>query len=249
MIDRLDELLPLFSLSLYETTLMVVISLAIATIIGIPLGVLLVISRPNHLAPNKWLFHILNTIINIIRSLPFIILMLAIIPFTELIVGTTIGIRGAIVPLIVYIAPYIARLLETALLEVDYGIIEAYRGMGASRMQIVMRILIRESRPGIILCMTIAMIGINWRNCDGWCDWCRWTRRPGVTIWLPTMGSTSHVWYSYHLNCVSPNRSINRKFHREKVKENSITNLVNRSLVHLDVGPVHRVSFFSELDL
>lgn len=160
MIDRLDELLPLFSLSLYETTLMVVISLAIATIIGIPLGVLLVISRPNHLAPNKWLFHILNTIINIIRSLPFIILMLAIIPFTELIVGTTIGIRGAIVPLIVYIAPYIARLLETALLEVDYGIIEAYRGMGASRMQIVMRILIRESRPGIILCMTIAMIGL-----------------------------------------------------------------------------------------
>jgi len=160
VIDRLDELLPLFSLSLYETTLMVVISLAIATIIGIPLGVLLVISRPNHLAPNKWLFHILNTIINIIRSLPFIILMLAIIPFTELIVGTTIGIRGAIVPLIVYIAPYIARLLETALLEVDYGIIEAYRGMGASRMQIVMRILIRESRPGIILCMTIAMIGL-----------------------------------------------------------------------------------------
>lgn len=160
MIERLDELLPLFTLSLYETTLMVVISLAIATIIGIPLGVLLVISRPNHLAPNKWLFHILNTIINIIRSLPFIILMLAIIPFTELIVGTTIGIQGAIVPLIVYIAPYIARLLETALLEVDYGIIEAYRGMGASRIQIVKRILIREARPGIILCMTIGMIGL-----------------------------------------------------------------------------------------
>ncbi len=160
MIDRLDELLPLFTLSFYETTLMVVISLAIATIIGIPLGVLLVISRPNHLAPNKWLFHSLNTIINIIRSLPFIILMLAIIPFTELIVGTSIGIQGAIVPLIVYIAPYIARLLETALLEVDYGIIEAYRGMGASRIQIVKRILIREARPGIILCMTIAMIGL-----------------------------------------------------------------------------------------
>ncbi|WP_042341946.1 methionine ABC transporter permease [Bacillus timonensis] len=158
--DRLDELLPLFTLSFYETTLMVVISLAIATIIGIPLGVLLVISRPNHLAPNKWLFHSLNTIINIIRSLPFIILMLAIIPFTELIVGTSIGIQGAIVPLIVYIAPYIARLLETALLEVDYGIIEAYRGMGASRIQIVKRILIREARPGIILCMTIAMIGL-----------------------------------------------------------------------------------------
>ena len=160
MMNRFDELLSLFSLSLYETTLMVVISLVIATIIGIPLGVLLVITRPNHLAPNKWLFHLLNTIINIIRSLPFIILMLAIIPFTEFIVGTSIGIPGAIVPLIVYIAPYIARLVETALLEVDYGIIEAYRGMGASRLQIVTRIIIREARPGILLCMTIALIGL-----------------------------------------------------------------------------------------
>ncbi|UZD14955.1 ABC transporter permease [Virgibacillus natechei] len=158
--NRSDELITLFSLSLYETTLMVIIPLVIATIIGIPLGVLLVITRPNHLSPNKWLFHILNTIINIIRSVPFIILMLAIIPFTELIVGTSIGIQGAIVPLIVYIAPYIARLIETTLLEVDHGIIEAYRGMGASRTQIVTRIIIREARPGILLCMTIALIGL-----------------------------------------------------------------------------------------
>ncbi|MBP1971371.1 D-methionine transport system permease protein [Virgibacillus natechei] len=160
MMNRSDELITLFSLSLYETTLMVIIPLVIATIIGIPLGVLLVITRPNHLSPNKWLFHILNTIINIIRSVPFIILMLAIIPFTELIVGTSIGIQGAIVPLIVYIAPYIARLIETTLLEVDHGIIEAYRGMGASRTQIVTRIIIREARPGILLCMTIALIGL-----------------------------------------------------------------------------------------
>lgn len=160
MFDRMDELIPLFSVSLYETLVMVVVSLVIATIIGIPLGVLLVITRPNHLTPNKWVFQILNTIVNMIRSLPFIILMLAIIPFTELIVGTSIGIRGAIVPLIVYIAPYIARLVETAFLEVDYGIIEAYRGMGASRFQIVMRIMLREARPGILLCMTIALIGL-----------------------------------------------------------------------------------------
>lgn len=160
MMNRSDELISLFTLSLYETTLMVVIPLIIATFIGIPLGVLLVITRPNHLNPNKWLFHILNTIINIIRSVPFIILMLAIIPFTELIVGTSIGIQGAIVPLIVYIAPYIARLIETTLLEVDHGIIEAYRGMGASRTQIVTRIIIREARPGILLCMTIALIGL-----------------------------------------------------------------------------------------
>ncbi|WP_249869606.1 methionine ABC transporter permease [Oceanobacillus saliphilus] len=158
--ERFDELLPLFTTSLYETILMVGISLVIATIIGVPLGVLLVITRAGHLAPNKWLFQILNTIVNIIRSLPFIILMLAIIPFTELIVGTSIGIRGAIVPLIVYIAPFIGRLVETALLEVDYGIIEAYRGMGASRIQIVSRIILREARSGILLCMTIALIGL-----------------------------------------------------------------------------------------
>lgn len=160
MMERLDELLPLFSISLYETILMVAISLVIATIIGVPLGVLLVITRADHLAPNRWVFQLLNTVVNIIRSLPFIILMLAIIPFTELIVGTSIGIRGAIVPLIVYIAPFIARLVETALLEVDYGIIEAYRGMGASRGQIVTRIILREARSGILLCMTIALIGL-----------------------------------------------------------------------------------------
>ncbi|WP_424237544.1 methionine ABC transporter permease [Bhargavaea ginsengi] len=160
MLDRMDELAPLFGISLYETLVMVIVSLVIATIIGIPLGVLLVVTRPNHLYPNKWIFQLLNTIVNIIRSLPFIILMLAIIPFTELIVGTAIGIRGAIVPLIVYIAPYIARLVETAFLEVNYGIIEAYRGMGASRFQIVIRIMLREARPGILLCMTIALIGL-----------------------------------------------------------------------------------------
>lgn len=160
MIERFYELLPLFTLSLYETIVMVAISLVIATIIGIPLGVFLVVTRPDHLAPNKWVFHVLNTIINIIRSLPFIILMLAIIPFTELIVGTSIGIRGAVVPLIVYIAPYIARLIETALLEVAPGIIEAYLAMGATRMQIVTRIMVREARSGILLCMTIALIGL-----------------------------------------------------------------------------------------
>ncbi|MDQ0246699.1 D-methionine transport system permease protein [Bacillus fengqiuensis] len=160
MTQRLLELSPLFVQSLHETITMVAISLVIATIIGIPLGVLLVITRPNHLAPNKWVFHVLNTLINIIRSLPFIILMVAIIPFTEFIVGSAIGIEGAVVPLIIYTAPYIARLMETALLEVDRGVIEAYWAMGASRTQIVFRIMVREARPGILLCLTIATIGL-----------------------------------------------------------------------------------------
>ncbi|CAM3301139.1 methionine ABC transporter permease [Brevibacillus invocatus] len=158
--DRLVEMIPLFTRSLEETVIMVGVSLFIATVIGIPLGVLLVITQGNHLFPNKTLFHILNAIINVLRSLPFIILMVAIIPFTELVVGTSIGIEGAIVPLIVYTAPYIARLMETALLEVDRGVIEAYQAMGASRSQIIFRIMLREARPGIVLCLTIATIGL-----------------------------------------------------------------------------------------
>lgn len=158
--ERLQEMIPLFGQSLQETVIMVGVSLFIATLIGIPLGVLLVITQPNHLTPNKWIYHTLNTIINVIRSLPFIILMISIIPFTELVVDTSIGIKGAIVPLIVYTAPYIARLMETALLDVDRGVIEAYQAMGASRSQIIFRIMIREARPGILLCLTIATIGL-----------------------------------------------------------------------------------------
>jgi len=158
--ERLIEMIPLFTRSIEETLIMVGVSLFISTIIGIPLGVLLVVTQPNHLLPNKLIFHTLNIIINIIRSLPFIILMVAIIPFTELVVGTSIGIEGAIVPLIVYTAPYIARLMETALLEVDRGVIEAYQAMGASRSQIIFRIMLREARPGIVLCLTIATIGL-----------------------------------------------------------------------------------------
>lgn len=160
MIEHLLQMTPVFIQSLEETVIMVGISLFLSTVIGIPLGILLVITRPDHLLPSKFIYHTLNVVINIIRSLPFIILMVAIIPLTEILVGTSIGIKGAIVPLIFYTAPYIARLMETALLEVDRGVIEAYQAMGASRSQIIFRIMIREARPGIILCLTIATIGL-----------------------------------------------------------------------------------------
>lgn len=160
MMERLLEMSPLFTQSLYETLMMVGIALFIATIIGIPLGMLLVITRKDHIAPNKWVFFSLNILVNIIRSVPFIILIVAIIPFTEWVAGTAIGVKGAVVPLIVFTAPYIARLIETALLEVDRGIIEAYLAMGATRSQIIFRIMLREARPGIVLCLTIATIGL-----------------------------------------------------------------------------------------
>ncbi|WP_379971281.1 methionine ABC transporter permease [Ectobacillus sp. sgz5001026] len=146
--------------SLIQTLQMVSISLLFSTLIGLPLGVLLVIMRKGHLMENAPLFTILNTIINIFRSLPFIILMVAIIPLTRLLVGTSIGTAAAIVPLIFFAAPYIARLIENSLLEVDPGVIEAGKAMGATPWQIIFRFLVPEALGSIILSLTIATIGL-----------------------------------------------------------------------------------------
>ena len=115
-----------------ETLLMVGVGLLISVIIGIPLGIILVVTRPGGILQNKAVFGIHSVIINIFRSIPFIILIVAIIPFTRLIVGTSIGTTAAIVPLIIFTAPYIGRLIENSLLEVDDGVIELAQAMGAT---------------------------------------------------------------------------------------------------------------------
>ncbi|EGQ3938315.1 methionine ABC transporter permease [Staphylococcus pseudintermedius] len=146
--------------ALYQTLYMVTFSLVLGAIIGIPLGILLVVTRQNGIWPNAIIHHILNPMINILRSIPFIILLIAIIPFTKLIVGTSIGTTAAIVPLTVYVAPYIARLVENSLLEVDAGIIEAAHAMGASPMQIIRYFLLPEALGSLILSITTAIIGL-----------------------------------------------------------------------------------------
>ena len=146
--------------ALYQTLYMVTFALVLGAIIGIPLGILLVVTRQNGIWPNALIHHILNPIINILRSIPFIILLIAIIPFTKLIVGTSIGTTAAIVPLTVYVAPYIARLVENSLLEVDAGIIEAAHAMGASPMQIIRYFLLPEALGSLILSITTAIIGL-----------------------------------------------------------------------------------------
>ncbi|WKB36186.1 methionine ABC transporter permease [Terrilactibacillus sp. S3-3] len=143
-----------------QTIEMTGISLALSILIGLPLGVLLVMTRKNGQLENRYLYTVLNTVINIIRSIPFIILLFFILPFTQLVSGTTIGVRGVIVPLVVFCAPYIARLMESAMLEVDKGVIEAYQSMGISTPKIVWHVIIRESRSSIILGLTIATIGL-----------------------------------------------------------------------------------------
>ena len=142
--------------ALYETLYMVTVSLVIGALIGIPLGILLVVTRKNGIWSNTILHQVLNPIINILRSIPFIILLIAIVPFTKLLVGTT----AAIVPLTVYVAPYIARLVENSLLEVDDGIIEAAKAMGASPLQIIRYFLLPEALGSLILAITTAIIGL-----------------------------------------------------------------------------------------
>lgn len=143
-----------------DTLYMVAVSLLFSALIGLPLGILLVITRKGHILDSKWIFNILNPVINILRSVPFIILLVAIIPLTRLIVGSAIGTTAAIVPLVFYAAPYIARLVENSLLEVDKGIIEAAQSMGATVPQIIFRFLIPEGLSSLILTFTTATIGL-----------------------------------------------------------------------------------------
>lgn len=143
-----------------ETLYMVCISLFFGSIIGIILGIVLVVTRKGHILENKFIFTVLNPIVNILRSIPFIILLVAIIPLTRLIVGTSIGTTAAIVPLVLHIGPYFSRLVENSLLEVDEGIIEAAKAMGANPLQIIYRFLFPEAFASLILSVTTATISL-----------------------------------------------------------------------------------------
>lgn len=143
-----------------DTLVMTGITLVITIILGIPLGILLVATSNTGIHPRPILYGILSAIVNILRSLPFIILLFLILPVTKLVAGTTIGIQGVILPLVVYCVPYLARLVETSLLDVDPGILEAYESLGVSNWKIIWHVLIREARGGIIRGLTIATIGL-----------------------------------------------------------------------------------------
>lgn len=144
----------------YETFYMVFFALILGSLIGISLGVCLVTTRPGGLLENNRIYRIINPIINLVRSLPFIILLVAIVPFTKFIVGSSIGTTAAIVPLTFYVAPYIARLVENSLLEVNSGIIEAAESMGATPIQIIWYFILPEAFSSLILTLTTATIGL-----------------------------------------------------------------------------------------
>lgn len=144
--------------ALYQTTLMVLVSGAVGFLLGLPLGVLLFLTRPGQIQGRPTFHRALGLIVNAGRSVPFIMLMVALIPLTRLLVGTSIGTAAAIVPLSLGATPFIARLVEGALLEVPTGLVEAARAMGARPGQIVFKVLLPEALPGILNAATITLV-------------------------------------------------------------------------------------------
>lgn len=145
---------------IYETLIMVSISGTISLFLGIILGVFLVVTKRGNILENTMLNNILDKSINVFRSIPFIILLAALIPLTRAIVGTAIGTKGAIVPLVFGTVPFFARQIETALLEVDKGVIEAAQAMGSGPVDIIFRVYLREGLPGIIRGITITFVNL-----------------------------------------------------------------------------------------
>ena len=155
-----SELLRLFVESFWETLVMVGVSGSVATLLGVPLGVLLVITERDNLVPNVPMNRAVGAIVNAVRSTPFIILLVAIIPFTRLVVGTSIGTIAAIVPLTLAATPFVGRIVENALREVDRGLIEAAQAMGATPYQIVSKVLIPEALSAIVGGLTITLVSL-----------------------------------------------------------------------------------------
>lgn len=141
-----------------DTLYMVAVSGLISTLVGLPLGVMLYVTRPRQILAKPVLNQLLSIITNIGRSIPFIILMVAIIPFTRMLVGTSIGINAASVPLTIAAIPFVARLVEAALNEISPGLIEAAQAMGATPWQIICKVLIPEARGGIMTGLTITLV-------------------------------------------------------------------------------------------
>ena len=144
----------------WQTLYMVAASGALAFVVGLPLGILLFVTRSNQLLSHPWLNKCLSMLVNVTRSIPFIILMLAIIPLTRLLVGTSIGTNAAIVPLTLAATPFFARMVENSLNELSPGLIEAGQAIGASPFQIIRSILVAEAMPGIVNSLTITLISL-----------------------------------------------------------------------------------------
>lgn len=152
-----SEIIKMLLEGIRDTVYMTVASTFFGYVIGLPMGIALTVTDKDGLKPNAAVYRVLDVISNIVRSIPFLILLILLIPFTRLVVGKSYGSTATIVPLIICAAPYIARLVESSLKEVDKGVVEAAKSMGANNFQIVMRVLLVEGRTSLITGATIAM--------------------------------------------------------------------------------------------
>ncbi len=155
-----EAVIQVIAWGIWETIYMTLVSTAISYVIGIPLGVILYITGEGGIRQNRVVNLIIGTIVNILRSVPFLILLVAIIPFTRFVVGTTIGSTATIVPLVVAAAPYVARMVESSLKEIDGGVIEAARAMGSSTWQMVWKVFLPEAKPSLLVGATISLATI-----------------------------------------------------------------------------------------
>lgn len=155
-----NQLVDIMSGGIVESLYMTIVSTSLAYLFGIPLGVILFVTDKGGIAENRTFNSVLGIIVNLLRSVPFIILLVAILPFTRFVVGTTIGATATIVPLVVAATPFVARMVESSLKEVDGGVIEAALSMGSNNLQIITKVLLPEAKPSLIVGSTIAITTI-----------------------------------------------------------------------------------------
>lgn len=155
-----SEIIDIIGSGIWETLYMTIVSTLLAYLFGIPLGVILYITDKKGICQNRLINVVVGVIVNIIRSVPFLILLVAILPFTRLIVGTTIGSTATIVPLVIAATPFVARMVESSLKEVDFGVIEAAKSMGSSSAQIIFKVLLPEAKPSLMVGCTISLATI-----------------------------------------------------------------------------------------
>lgn len=160
-VQDLMSVLPSLPFAIWETFYVTVVSTALSLVLGLPLGVLLVAGEKNGVLPlPRWLMQVINVIINLLRSIPFLILMIMVFPLSRLLIGTAVGTTATIVPLVVAAFPFVARLVETSLRDVDHGVIEAAQAMGCTPFQIIRKVLLPECLPSLISGFTTSFITI-----------------------------------------------------------------------------------------
>ena len=156
----LNNIVELLGEGLLQTLYMTLIATFFSYVFGLPLGIILNITSKDGITPNKWINFTLNLLVNIFRSIPFLILLVFVMPFTKLLIGTRIGTTASIVPLVIASIPFVARMIESSLSEINKGVIEASEAMGTSKLKIILKVLIPEAKPSLLIGFSISVVTI-----------------------------------------------------------------------------------------